>query len=92
MYNLLIIFLLFQIEGARFVHDLVQQPALQELNARPNPNRNPGCEDYDLMSDEHLECQARHHSLTIYHPVGTCAMGPMHNLEAVVDPRLRVSK
>ncbi|CAF4884404.1 unnamed protein product [Pieris macdunnoughi] len=78
------------IEGARFVQELVEQPALQELNTRPNPNRNPGCKDYELMSDEHLECQARHHSLTIYHPVGTCAMGPMHNLEAVVDPRLRV--
>ncbi|RVE50263.1 hypothetical protein evm_005098 [Chilo suppressalis] len=78
------------VEGARLVQELVQQPALQELNARPNPNRNPGCNHYDLMSHEHLECQARHHSLTIYHPVGTCAMGPAGNPEAVVDPRLRV--
>ncbi|CAK1541576.1 unnamed protein product [Leptosia nina] len=78
------------IEGARFVQELVQQPSLQELNARPNANRNPGCKEYDLMSDEHLECQARHHTLTIYHPVGTCAMGPDNDLQAVVDPRLKV--
>ncbi|XP_068623824.1 uncharacterized protein [Battus philenor] len=78
------------IEGARVVHSLVQQPALQKLNARPNPNRNPGCTQHELMSDEHLECQARHHSLTIYHPVGTCSMGAADNPDAVVDPRLRV--
>ncbi|XP_050677568.1 glucose dehydrogenase [FAD, quinone]-like [Leptidea sinapis] len=77
-------------EGARLVQDLISQPALQELNTRPNPRRNPGCSEHALMSDEHLECQARHHSLTIYHPVGTCAMGPTDNLEAVVDSKLRV--
>ncbi|CAB3246342.1 unnamed protein product [Arctia plantaginis] len=78
------------IEGARFVQELIQQPALRALNARPNPHRNPGCEQHELMSDEHLECQARHHTLTIYHPVGTCAMGPPEDKGAVVDPRLRV--
>lgn len=82
--------MLLQIEGARIVQALVQQPALQTLNARPNPHRNPGCAQHELMSDEHLECQARHHTLTIYHPVGTCAMGSAVNPNAVVDPRLRV--
>ncbi|XP_053617632.1 glucose dehydrogenase [FAD, quinone]-like [Plodia interpunctella] len=78
------------VEGARIVQALVETPVLQELKARPNPNRNPGCAEHELMSQEHLECQARHHTLTIYHPVGTCAMGPVDNAEAVVDPRLRV--
>lgn len=80
----------FQVEGARIAQALVEQPALKEMNARPNPHRNPGCEEHELMSFEHLECQARHHTLTIYHPVGTCAMGPPDNPEAVVDARLRV--
>lgn len=70
---------------------LIEQPALKKLNARPNPNRNPGCAEHPLMSDEHLECQARHHSLTIYHPVGTCTMGHANDIQAVVDSRLRVS-
>ncbi|XP_072934794.1 glucose dehydrogenase [FAD, quinone]-like [Epargyreus clarus] len=78
------------VEGARIVQELVNQPALQALNARPNPNRNPGCAEHALMSYEHLECQARHHSLTIYHPVGTCAMGPVDIPGTVVDARLKV--
>ncbi|CAH2000162.1 unnamed protein product [Acanthoscelides obtectus] len=28
--------------------------------------------------------------MTIYHPVGTCKMGPDSDNDAVVDPRLRV--
>lgn len=28
--------------------------------------------------------------MTIYHPVGTCKMGPEWDEDAVVDPRLRV--
>ncbi|CAG9104640.1 unnamed protein product [Plutella xylostella] len=78
------------IEGARIVQAIVDQPALKAIKSRPNPSRNPGCEHHELMSAEHLECQARHHTLTIYHPVGTCAMGPASDPGAVVDPRLRV--
>lgn len=33
---------------------------------------------------------ARHYTQTIYHPVGTCKMGPKYDKWAVVDPRLRV--
>lgn len=50
----------------------------------------PGCEKYKLLTDEYWECQARHYTMTIYHPVGTAKMGPDDDPDAVVDPRLRV--
>lgn len=42
----------------------------------------------DVQTDEQLLAHAREHGTTIYHPVGTCAMG--HGENAVVDPELRV--
>lgn len=42
----------------------------------------------DILSDADLLAHARRTGTTLYHPVGTCAMG--HGPTAVVDPRLRV--
>ncbi|KOX67574.1 Glucose dehydrogenase [acceptor], partial [Melipona quadrifasciata] len=39
---------------------------------------------------DYWECVVRHYTLTVYHPVGTCKMGPSTDPEAVVDPQLRV--
>lgn len=41
-------------------------------------------------SDADLLSFARSHGATIFHPVGTCRMGPDSDPHAVVDPRLRV--
>lgn len=60
------------------------------LKARPNPNRIPECEKHKFPSSEYWQCFARYYTLTIYHPVGTCKMGPSSDPMAVVDPRLKV--
>ncbi|MDX6748749.1 GMC family oxidoreductase N-terminal domain-containing protein [Geminicoccaceae bacterium 1502E] len=44
----------------------------------------------DLTTDEALAEAAGRIGTTIFHPVGTCRMGPDGDLGAVVDPRLRV--
>lgn len=41
-----------------------------------------------VQGDEELDSYVREHARTVYHPVGTCAMGVGD--DAVVDPRLRV--
>ncbi|HTN96069.1 MAG TPA: GMC oxidoreductase, partial [Nordella sp.] len=41
-------------------------------------------------SDTDLLAFARSHGATIFHPVGTCKMGPSDDATAAVDPRLRV--
>ena len=43
-----------------------------------------------MNSDSFWECMARYLPVTIYHPVGTCKMGPKSDANAVVDHRLRV--
>ncbi|XP_003705708.1 glucose dehydrogenase [FAD, quinone] [Megachile rotundata] len=77
-------------EGAQFVYDMINTPTLKALKARPNPNKLPECEKHGYPSREYWKCFARYYTLTIYHPVGTCKMGPATDKMAVVDPRLKV--
>ena len=44
----------------------------------------------DVQSDEELAQAAGRHSTTIFHPAGTCRMGPDGDEGAVVDAKLRV--
>ena len=44
----------------------------------------PHCQNQKFLSDSYWECFVRHLTMTMYHPVGTCALG------SVVDPKLRV--
>ena len=43
-----------------------------------------------VQTDDELLEHARNTATTIYHPVGTCKMGPESDDSAVVDARLRV--
>ena len=43
-----------------------------------------------VRTDEELLAHARNTATTIYHPAGTCKMGPRDDNNAVVDHRLRV--
>jgi choline dehydrogenase len=49
-----------------------------------------GCENLQFDSTGYWECLLRHIATTVYHPVGTCKMGPISDPGAVVDPELRV--
>ena len=44
----------------------------------------PHCQNQAFLSDSYWECFVRHLTMTMYHPVGTCALG------SVVDSKLRV--
>ena len=72
------------VRGFRRTRELLQQPALA---------RHGGVESRasrDAQSDAQIEQFVRRHTDTIYHPVGTCRMGPDPASGAVVDARLRV--
>ena len=48
------------------------------------------CESFTFNTRPYWECIARQFTITLYHPVGTCKMGPKTDPEAVVDSRRRV--
>jgi choline dehydrogenase len=50
----------------------------------------PECTKYQFASNNYWRCLATFYTATIFHPVGTCKMGPYYDPYAVVDPELRV--
>lgn len=48
------------------------------------------CRDYKWGSKDYFACLFTRYTSTIFHPSGTCKMGPKDDENAVVDPRLRV--
>jgi len=43
-----------------------------------------------VVTDDALLNHARNTATTFYHPIGTCKMGPVNDVTAVVDTQLRV--
>ncbi len=70
------------VTGFKVMRRLLNQPALAALGARELPD------SATAQSDTQVAQFIRDHADTIYHPVGSCRMGP-GDLD-VVDPQLRV--
>ncbi len=70
--------------GIHLAQNIVEQPALRPYWDHPiSPNRHG-------LSDSEMDAFIRKSLDTIYHPCGTCKMGPDSDPEAVVDERLRL--
>ena len=72
------------VAGLKFTREIMAAPALVAFNPR---ELKPGLQ---IASDEELQRAAGDLGTTIFHPVGTCKMGPAHDTAAVVDGELRV--
>lgn len=68
---------------ARFIGRMQSTPAVQRLLAAPPET------DLLAMSDDAIIADFRQRSGTVFHPCGTCRMGPDPR-QSVVDPNLRV--
>lgn len=72
------------VEAMKFARRLAATAPLKDFVAEeklPGPG---------VTDDEGLLAFAREYGATIFHPAGTCRMGPDDDRGAVVDPRLRV--
>jgi len=71
------------ISGLEFAHDMVDTQAFRSAEAELFTPY-PPCAVYQFRSRDYFECYVRHWAATLYHPVGTAAMG------TVLDSQLRV--
>ncbi|PCI60729.1 MAG: hypothetical protein COB37_09290 [Kordiimonadales bacterium] len=73
-------------EGTKLVRRLYRQPGLADFITEEKSPWN----GIDIEDDEATDAIIRDGAETIYHPVGTCSMGPTDNKNSVVDPSLKV--
>lgn len=78
------------IEGTKIGLALSKTEAFQKYGTKFYDAIFPGCEGFTPWTDDYWGCFIKHFSATIYHPAGTCKMGPSSDPNAVVDPKLKV--
>lgn len=78
------------VEGAKIAIRISEANVFKQFGSRLHRIPFPNCKHLKFASDAYWECHIRTISMTIYHPVGTCKMGPSWDKDAVVDPRLKV--
>ncbi|XP_046662900.1 glucose dehydrogenase [FAD, quinone]-like [Homalodisca vitripennis] len=78
------------IEGVKFVTELTKTKALKNFGARVERLDIPACNLFVFQTDPYWRCVIKHLGSSSYHQSGTCQMGPRENINAVVDPLLRV--
>ena len=75
------------VRGFKLMRHILAQPALAQYGGREVAASSAA------QTDAEIEACVRQHADTIYHPVGTCRMGPAHQAAeggSVVDAELRV--
>jgi choline dehydrogenase len=78
------------LESIRFSEKLLETPQLKKYDPQIVKLNLPECDKYEYRSDDYWKCSLRHLTSTLYHPTGTCKMGPLDDGTAVVDSKLRV--
>lgn len=78
------------IEGIKLALALGQTKPFKKLGSTFYSKPFPGCEQYQMFTDDYWACWVRSYSVTLAHTAGTVKMGPDSDPTAVVDPLLRV--
>ncbi|XP_022915658.2 glucose dehydrogenase [FAD, quinone]-like [Onthophagus taurus] len=78
------------IEGIKQSLNLLRTESFRKAGIQLVAQQLPACRNYEFGTDSYWACIAQEYTTTIFHPVGTCKMGPKNDRSAVVDPKLRV--
>ncbi|XP_065221552.1 glucose dehydrogenase [FAD, quinone]-like [Planococcus citri] len=78
------------IRGVKFIHKLSNTDAFKSCCEFVEIQPLEECRDLEQLTDEYYECLIRNFAQTVYHPVGTCKMGPKSDKDSVIDARLKV--
>ncbi|XP_063219271.1 glucose dehydrogenase [FAD, quinone]-like [Bacillus rossius redtenbacheri] len=78
------------VDGIRIATQLAYTKAFRRAGVVLFDMPFPACRHFNFGSNQYWRCVVMSYTATIYHPAGTCKMGPKNDKEAVVDPRLRV--
>ncbi|GJQ80255.1 hypothetical protein Trydic_g23826 [Trypoxylus dichotomus] len=82
--------LLTMVEGIKQSLNLLRTTSFQTAGVQLASTPLPGCAHLPFGSDDYWACISVEYTATIFHPVGTCKMGPRNDDNAVVDALLRV--
>lgn len=78
------------IKAIKKIMEITKTKSFADHNGQVVKMNLPPCDKFEYESDSYWECYARQITVTIYHPAGTCKMGPIEEAATVVDPDLKV--
>lgn len=78
------------LEGVKYAIELSRTGPMAKYGSKLHDRKIPGCKNLKFASDDYWRCAIRHLPSMMNHEIGTIAMGPYGDPDAVVDPQLRV--
>lgn len=78
------------VKGIKMLNRFTETTAFSEHEGQVVHIDLPTCDQFEYQSNLYWECYVRHMTITGFHHVGTCKMGPLNEAATVVDSELKV--